>query len=149
MNKMTAKQIANEVKKKLGHLNECGFGTKLTLIKREGDEEVLGIADMGGNYKEKRFEIDVVLMIHATDKSTKDIIGRTMKQTLLGNNPEGYLEFIRLADFLEEGEAQEESKINTGDRVEYEGEEFIVFEDMPVLVGNVTLFWQYTAKKAV
>ena len=79
-------------------------------------------------------------MIPITLASERGAAGKIANNMELGNNEESYIEFA---------EIEEQSRIHTGDRVIYQKEEYIVFEILPIVMGETLLCRQYKAKKAM
>ena len=72
--------------------------------------------------------------------SEKGAAGEISNNMELGNNAEEYFEFVEIA---------EQSNVHTGDRVLYQKQEYIVFEILPVVMGETFLCRQYKAKKVL
>ena len=114
-----------------------GCEIEITLIQKTGDTEQLGICDMGENDNVTESTIKVIPMTLASEKGAA---GETSNNMELGNNAEEYFEFVEIA---------EQSNIHTGDRVLYQKQEYIVFEILPVVMGETLLCRQYKAKKVL
>lgn len=132
------KKIAEEIKKKLMLLSQAECSA--TLIQKQGDKEQLGISDTGQNTKQKEYEIRIILITRGSDKNA---IGELQNAMELGNNPEEFLEFIRLVS--DDGSIM----IQTGNRIRYLQKEYMVIEVMPIVMGGELLLYQYTAKKVL
>ncbi len=129
--------IAKVVLKKLQTFQKMGCEIEITLIQKTGDTEQLGICDMGENDSITESTIKVIPMTLASEKGAA---GETSNNMELGNNAEEYFEFVEIA---------EQSNIHTGDRVLYQKQEYIVFEILPVVMGETLLCRQYKAKKVL
>ncbi len=129
--------IAKVVLKKLQTFQKMGCEIEITLLQKTGDTEQLGICDIGENDNVTESTIKVIPMTLASEKGAAGEIANNME---LGNNEESYIEFA---------EIEEQSRIHTGDRVIYQKEEYIVFEILPIVMGETLLCRQYKAKKAM
>ncbi len=114
-----------------------GCAIDIIWIQKQGDEQQLGICDMGENDAIVESTIKVIPMTLASEKAT---IGETANNMALGNNAESYFEFAEIG---------EQSNIRTGDRIRYNKEEYIIFEILPVVMGETLLCRQYKAKKVL
>ena len=129
--------IAKVVLKKLQTFQKMGCEIEITLIQKTGDTEQLGICDMGENDNVTESTIKVIPMTLASEKGAAGEISNNME---LGNNAEEYFEFVEIA---------EQSNVHTVDRVLYQKQEYIVFEILPVVMGETLLCRQYKAKKVL
>jgi hypothetical protein len=127
--------IAKVVLKKLQTFQKMGCEIEITLLQKTGDTEQLGICDIGENDNVTESTIKVIPMTLASEKGAAGEIANNME---LGNNAEKYFEFAEIG---------QQSSIRTGDRVVYQKEEYIVFEILPVVMGETLLCRQYKAKK--
>lgn len=134
----STQKIVAMVNKKLEWYKKSGCETDVILIKKQGDEEQLGISDIGEHTERFESHIKIIIMTRGSDKN---IIGQTQNSTSLGDNPDVYLEFVRIPD------VDNLQKIDIGNRILYEGEEYLVYENLPVILGNTLLLNQYVAKK--
>lgn len=141
---MNIESIKKEIQKKLNQLIKIGLETEVTLIKKQGDTEQLGISDIGESTLSEEYLIKIINMTRASDKNAVGEIQNSMK---LGDNPDTYLEFIKIPLVFDE--QSEEIKIEVGNRIKYQQEEYVVFECIPIVLENVVLLHQYTAKKAI
>lgn len=126
------------IKRKLDIFRKMGCEIQLTAIRKTGDTQQLGITDMGENDKEERFVIKVLPVIIGSETGA---IGETANDMELGNNAEKYIEFAQ----VEQGEMM----LQTGDRVVYQEEEYILYEILPVMLGSTLVCRQYKAKKVL
>jgi len=78
--------------------------------------------------------------------SERGTTGETANNMKLGNHAEKYFEFAEIPK-KEMEETEQENIIRTGDRVVYQKEEYIVFEILPVVMGETLICRQYKAKK--
>lgn len=129
--------LAKVVLKKLQTFQKMGCEIEITLIQKIGDIEQLGICDVGEYDNVTKSKVKVIPMTLASEKGAAGEISNNME---LGNNAEKYFEFAEIA---------EQSNIHTGDRVLYQKEEYIVFEILPVVMGETLLCRQYKAKKVL
>lgn len=129
--------IAKVILKKLQVFQKMGCETEMMLLQKTGDTEQLGICDTGENENIIESTIKVIPMTLASEKGATGQIANNMA---LGNNAECYFEFAEIG---------EQSMIQTGDRVVYQKEEYIVFEILPVVMGETLLCRQYKAKKVL
>ncbi len=129
--------IAKVILKKLQVFQKMGCETEMMLLQKTGDTEQLGICDTGENENIIESIIKVIPMTLASEKGATGQIANNMA---LGNNAECYFEFAEIG---------EQSMIQTGDRVVYQKEEYIVFEILPVVMGETLLCRQYKAKKVL
>ena len=129
--------IAKVVLKKLQTFQKMGCEIEITLLQKTGDTEQLGICDIGENDNVTESTIKIIPMTLASEKGAAGEIANNME---LGNNAEKYFEFAEIA---------QQSNIRTGDRVVYQKEEYIVFEILPVVMGETLLCRQYKAKKVL
>ncbi|NDO47038.1 hypothetical protein [Clostridium sp. MD294] len=129
--------LAKVVLKKLQTVQKMNCETEMTLLQKTGNVEQLGICDIGENDNIVESTIKVIPMTLASEKGATGKIANNME---LGNNEESYIEFA---------EIEEQSRIHTGDRVIYQKEEYIVFEILPIVMGETLLCRQYKAKKAM
>ncbi len=129
--------IAKVILKKLQVFQKMGCETEMMLLQKTGDTEQLGICDTGENENVIESIIKVIPMTLASEKGATGQIANNMA---LGNNAECYFEFAEIG---------EQSMIQTGDRVVYQKEEYIVFEILPVVMGETLLCRQYKAKKVL
>ena len=129
--------LAQIILKKLQTFQKMGCEIEITLIQKTGDIEQLGICDVGEYDSIRESKIKVIPMTLASEKGSAGEITNNME---LGNNAEKYFEFAEIA---------EQSNIHTGDRVLYQKEEYIVFEILPVVMGETLLCRQYKAKKVL
>lgn len=141
---MNIESIKKEIQEKLNQLIKIGLETEVTLIKKQGDTEQLGISDIGERTLSEEYLIKIINMTRASDKNAVGEIQNSMK---LGDNPDTYFEFIKIPIFS--NEKTEEIKIDVGNRIRYQQEEYIIFECIPIVLENVVLLHQYTAKKAI
>ena len=126
------------IKRKLDIFRKMGCEIQMTAIRKTGDTQQLGITDMGENDKEERFVIKVLPVIIGSETGA---IGETANDMELGNNAEKYIEFAQ----VEQGEMM----LQTGDRVVYQEEEYILYEILPVMLGSTLVCRQYKAKKVL
>ena len=124
--------LAKVVLKKLQIFQKMDCETEMTLLQKTGNVEQLGICDIGEN--------DNIVESIITLASERGAAGKIANNMELGNNEESYIEFA---------EIEEQSRIHTGDRVIYQKEEYIVFEILPIVMGETLLCRQYKAKKAM
>lgn len=129
--------LAQIILKKLQTFQKMGCEIEITLIQKTGDSEQLGICDVGEYDNVTESKVKVIPMTLASEKGAVGEISNNME---LGNNAEKYFEFAEIA---------EQSNIHTGDRVLYQKEEYIVFEILPVVMGETLLCRQYKAKKVL
>ncbi len=129
--------IAKVILKKLQVFQKMGCETEMMLLQKTGDTEQLGICDTGENENIIESIIKVIPMTLASEKGATGQIANNMA---LGNNAECYFEFAEIG---------EQSNIRTGDRIRYNKEEYIVFEILPVVMGETLLCRQYKAKKVL
>ena len=129
--------LAKVVLKKLQTVQKMNCETEMTLLQKTGNVEQLGICDIGENDNIVESTIKVIPMTLASEKGAAGEIANNME---LGNNEESYIEFAEIG---------EQSNIHTGDRVVYQKEEYIIFEILPVIMGETLLCRQYKAKKAM
>ena len=129
--------MAKVILKKLQVFQKMGCETEMMLLQKTGDTEQLGICDTGENENVIESIIKVIPMTLASEKGATGQIANNMA---LGNNAECYFEFAEIG---------EQSMIQTGDRVVYQKEEYIVFEILPVVMGETLLCRQYKAKKVL
>lgn len=129
--------IAKVVLKKLQTFQKMGCETEITLLQKTGDTEQLGICDIGENDNVTKSTIKVIPMTLASEKGAAGEMANNME---LGNNAEKYFEFAEIG---------QQSNICTGDRVVYQKEEYIVFEILPIVMGETLLCRQYKAKKVL
>lgn len=129
--------IAKVILKKLQVFQKMGCETEMMLLQKTGDTEQLGICDTGENENVIESIIKVIPMTLASEKGATGQIANNMA---LGNNAECYFEFAEIG---------EQSNIRTGDRIRYNKEEYIVFEILPVVMGETLLCRQYKAKKVL
>ena len=129
--------LAKVVLKKLQTVQKMDCETEMTLLQKTGNTEQLGICDTGENDNITESTIKVIPMTLASDRTTVGEIANNME---LGNNAECYIEFAEIG---------EQSNIRTGDRVVYQKEEYIIFEILPVIMGETLLCRQYKAKKVL
>ena len=127
--------IAKVVLKKLQTFQKMGCEIEITLLQKTGDTEQLGICDIGENDNIVESIIKVIPITLASERGAAGKIANNME---LGNNAEKYFEFAEIG---------QQSSIRTGDRVVYQKEEYIVFEILPVVMGETLLCRQYKAKK--
>ncbi|MEY8322265.1 hypothetical protein AAK894_14565 [Lachnospiraceae bacterium 46-61] len=132
--------LAQIILKKLQTFQKMGCEIEITLIQKTGDSEQLGICDVGEYDNVTKSKVKVIPMTLASEKGAAGEISNNME---LGNNAEKYFEFAEIA------EQAEQSNIHTGDRVLYQKEEYIVFEILPVVMGETLLCRQYKAKKVL
>lgn len=126
------------IKRKLDIFRKMGCEIQMTTIRKTGDTQQLGITDMGENDKEERFVIKVLPVIIGSENGA---IGETANNMELGNNAEKYIEFVQ----AEQGKMI----LQTGDRVVYQEEEYILYEILPVMLGSTLVCRQYKAKKVL
>ena len=126
------------IKRKLDIFRKMGCEIQMTAIRKTGDTQQLGITDMGENDKEERFVIKVLPVIIGSENGA---ISETANNMELGNNAEKYIEFVQ----AEQGKMI----LQTGDRVVYQEEEYIVYEILPVMLGSTLVCRQYKAKKVL
>lgn len=144
---INATNLANSIRNKLELLIKGGYETEITLIKKKGNIEQLGISDIGENKNTEEYKVNVVRIIRGSDKNT---IGEVKNNMELGNNPDTYLEFIRIFSFdYKVEDSKQIVEVKTGDRIRYKQEEYIVNEILPVVLGEQLLFEQYNAKKVL
>ena len=129
--------LAKVILKKLQTFQKMGCETEMTLLQKTGDTEQLGICDTGERENVIESKIKVIPMTLASEKTK---VGETANNMELGNNAECYLEFTEIG---------EQSIIQTGDRIRYHNEEYIIFEILPVVMGETLLCRQYKAKKVL
>lgn len=129
--------IAKVILKKLQTFQKMGCEIEITLLQKIGDTEQLGICDMGERENVIESTIKVIPMTLASEKTK---VGETANNMALGNNTECYLEFAEIG---------EQSMIQTGDRILYHNEEYIIFEILPVVMGETLLCRQHKAKKVL
>ena len=129
--------LAKVILKKLQTFQKMGCEIEITLLQKIGDTEQLGICDMGERENVIESTIKVIPMTLASEKTK---VGETANNMALGNNAECYLEFAEIG---------EQSMIQTGDRILYHNEEYIIFEILPVVMGETLLCRQYKAKKVL
>ena len=129
--------LAKVILKKLHTFQKMGCEIETTLIQKAGDTEQLGICDMG---EKDNITESTVKIIPMTPASEKGVAGEVMNKMELGNHAEKYFEFTEIG---------ETSRIQTGDRVVYQKEEYIVFEILPIVMGERLLCRQYKAKKVL
>ena len=129
--------MAKVILKKLQVFQKMGCETEMMLLQKTGDTEQLGICDTGENENVIESIIKVIPMTLASEKGATGQIANNMA---LGNNAECYFEFAEIG---------EQSNIRTGDRIRYNKEEYIVFEILPVVMGETLLCRQYKAKKVL
>ena len=129
--------MAKVILKKLQVFQKMGCETEMMLLQKTGDTEQLGICDTGENENVIESIIKVIPMTLASEKGATGQIANNMA---LGNNAESYFEFAEIG---------EQSNIRTGDRIRYNKEEYIVFEILPVVMGETLLCRQYKAKKVL
>lgn len=142
---INAANLANSIRNKLELLIKGGYETEITLIKKKGNIEQLGISDIGES-ENTEYKINVILIIRGSDRSA---IGEVKNSMELGNNPDAYLEFIRIFSFDDKKEdSRFPVKIRTSDRIIYKQDEYVVNEILPVILGEQLLFEQYNTKKA-
>lgn len=98
---INAINLANSIRNKLELLIKGGYETEITLIKKKGNIEQLGISDIGENKNAEEYKINIVRIIRGSDKNT---IGEVKNNMELGNNPDTYLEFIRIFSFDDKAE---------------------------------------------
>lgn len=126
------------IKKKLHTFQKMGCETELTAIRKTGSTAYLSIADMGEGYEEEKFVVKVLPVIIGSESGA---MGEVLHGMELGNNDEKYMEFIE----IEQGE----TTLQTGDAVVYQQEEYILYEILPVVMGDTLLCRQYKAKKVL
>ena len=126
--------LAKVVLKKLQIFQKMDCETEMTLLQKTGNVEQLGICDIGENDNIVESIIKVIPITLASERGAAGKIANNME---LGNNEESYIEFA---------EIEEQSRIHTGDRVIYQKEEYIVFEILPIVMGETLLCRQYKAK---
>lgn len=126
------------IKRKLDIFRKMGCEIQMTTIRKTGDTQQLGITDMGENDKEERFVIKVLPVIIGSENGA---ISETANNMELGNNAEKYIEFVQ----AEQGKMI----LQTGDRVVYQEEEYILYEILPVMLGSTLVCRQYKAKKVL
>ncbi len=149
--------IAKVVLKKLQTFQKMGCEIEITLLQKTGDTEQLGICDIGENDNVTESTIKIIPMTLASEKGAAGEIANNME---LGNNAEKYFEFAEISQsLLTTSKAStpccpavlpvrgQQSNIRTGDRVVYQKEEYIVFEILPIVMGETLLCRQYKAKK--
>ena len=129
--------LAKVVLKKLQTVQKMDCETEMILLQKTGNVEQLGICNIGENDNIVESTIKVVPMTLASEKGVTGEIANNME---LGNNEESYIEFAEIG---------EKSRIQTGDRVVYQKEEYIVFEILPIVMGKTLLCRQYKAKKVL
>ena len=129
--------LAKVVLKKLQTVQKMDCETEMILLQKTGNVEQLGICDIGENDNIVESTIKVIPMTLASEKGATGKIANNME---LGNNEESYIEFAEIG---------EQSRIQTGDRVVYQKEEYIIFEILPVIMGETLLCRQYKAKKVL
>ena len=129
--------LAKVVLKKLQIFQKMDCETEMTLLQKTGNVEQLGICDIGENDNIVESIIKVIPITLASERGAAGKIANNME---LGNNEESYIEFA---------EIEEQSRIHTGDRVIYQKEEYIVFEILPIVMGETLLCRQYKAKKSM
>lgn len=143
---VNALNLANSIRNKLELLIKGEYETEITLIKKKGNIEQLGISDIGES-ENTEYRINVILIIRGSDRSA---IGEVKNSMELGNNPDAYLEFIRIFSFNNKKEdSRLPVKIRTGDRIRYKQDEYVVNEILPVILGEQLLFEQYNTKKVL
>ena len=135
--KNTEINLAKVILKKLQTFQKMGCETEMTLLQKTGDTRQLGICDMGERENVTESTIKVIPMTLASEKTK---VGETANNMALGNNAEIYIEFAEIG---------EQSMIQTGDRIRYHNEEYIIFEILPVVMGETLLCRQYKAKKVL
>lgn len=149
--------LAKVILKKLQTFQKMGCETEMTLLQKTGDTEQLGICDIGESDNVVESKIKVILMTLASERTT---VGEMANNMELGNNAECYIEFTEIGQsLLTTSKAstpccptvlsvrEEQSNIRTGDRVVYQKEEYIIFEILPIVMGETLLCRQYKAKK--
>ena len=129
--------MAKVILKKLQVFQKMGCETEMMLLQKTGDTEQLGICDTGENENIIESTIKVIPITLASEKGATGQIANNME---LGNNAECYFEFAEIG---------EQSNIRTGDRIRYNKEEYIIFEILPVVMGETLLCRQYKAKKVL
>ncbi len=132
--------IATVIIKKLETFRKMGCETEIILLQKTGDTEQLGICDMGENDTIKESIIKVIPMTLASERGTTGEITNNMQ---LGNNAEKQFEFAEIP----KEEIEQENSIRTGDRIVYQKEEYIIFEILPIVMGETLICKQYKAKK--
>lgn len=129
--------LAKVVFKKLQTFQKMGCEIEMTLLQKTGDTEQLGICDIGEQDNITETTIKVIPM---TLDSERGASGKMANNMELGNNEESYIEFAEIG---------EQSNIHTGNSVIYQKEEYIIFEILPVIMGETLLCRQYKAKKVL
>lgn len=144
---VNAVNLVNSIRNKLELLIKGGYETEITLIKKKGNIEQLGISDIEENEHIGEYKVNVILIIRGSDRSA---IGEVKNSMELGNNPDAYLEFIRIFSFDDKKEdSRLPVKIRTSDRIIYKQDEYVVNEILPVILGEQLLFEQYNTKKVL
>lgn len=129
--------LAQIIFKKLQTFQKMGCEIEITLLQKTGNTEQLGICDMGEYDSVTESTIKVIPMVLASEKGT---VGEILNHTALGNNAEEYFEFAEIT---------EQSNIRTGDRVIYQKQEYMIFEILPIIMGEMLLCTQYKSKKVL
>lgn len=126
--------LGDIIRRKINWFRESEVDVKL--IKRYGNIDQLGISDTEDkNFDE--FDIKIIPIIRGT---TNNEMGERENITPIGDNPDTYLEFIRLLNDNKEN-------IEIGNRVIYENDEYTIYHHLPVVLGNELILNQYRAKK--
>lgn len=137
---MNAEGVAKRIKGILKMFDVGSFETEMTLIKKLGDEDTLGISDTGENTSVEEYLIKTLLIIRGADRTQT---GEAINGSELGNNPKMYIEFIRIANDTKKGTLP---NIETGNEIKYQGKIYTIIDKMPVILAGELLIEQFTAE---